>query len=457
MLRDAEAQVKLPALTKNGIVSGYIKNELWKGLGWSTLGFALGHLSVPKLFKHYPNLKVLGFLKDKTLRNSLAAVIYLFPHLFNFFTYQKLSKTINFQEFEVGDHKSSLKSYTKFYFRPNPLKILMKRLLEIDNTSRENNSIYVELVKTLSIKNLTQLINYLCELGLKDNEIENKTDPVVNNIRLQIGTTIEGKIDSLDENTLVDFARYYTLLSSSKREDELNNAKSIKERVVGKLDTMFLAIIQIKDLNLMYNFLYSFKAPEMYKKLFAFSVEQINKNVHSETQQRSITCALIILSLLFVEVDLAGGVNLQNCIALGHKIKTEKIPYSDYLRAVGEVSNIIENEKVYDYFLLPMKLAIPFFSHEKRDEQVLAWYLVYMYKLSKLSLENEQAVKVLLDRQKNFLNALIAQFDEKEGGMIEKFSEKFTKFIGDFQTDTPWQQYIIEMWETLKPQIRKKA
>lgn len=247
------------------------------------------------------------------------------------------------------------------------------------------------------------------------------------------------------------------MLSSSKREDELNNAKSIKERVVGKLDTMFFAIIQIKDLNLMYNFLYSFKAPEMYKKLFAFSVEQINKNVHSETQQRSITCALIILSLLFVEVDLAGGVNLQNCIALGHKIKAEKIPYSDYLRAVGEVSNIIENEKVYDYFLLPMKLAIPFFSHEKRDEQVLAWYLVYMYKLSKLSLENEQAVKVLLDRQKNFLNALIAQFDEKAGGMIEKFSEKFTKFIGDFQTDTPWQQYIIEMWETLKPQIRKKA
>lgn len=218
-------------------------------------GLGLGAMAVNLLEKRYPDLKSLSYLKNKNARRYAIGLLYGLPQFYNFLKYKKLSETIDLSSFRVGNNQqneSAKQTYTKFYLRPNPFKILAERLMRIDMTDENSNQIYDRVVENLTVENLFELMSYLEQN--KDNEKNVRRNSifagVINSISVAIEKNVNFKLDNLSSDSLLDFVQKYDLLKNDKKKfnekifQKINSDESIKK-----------SILRIEDLVLMYRFL----------------------------------------------------------------------------------------------------------------------------------------------------------------------------------------------------------
>ena len=110
----------------------------------------------------------LALLQKSSLKNSkiiggLALASFALPQVINFTTYRHLATTSDMNDFKIQNRKEKNVSYTKYYFRPNQLKVLVSRLVKIDSidSTESRTKIYEDIINTLSISNLEELLSYL--------------------------------------------------------------------------------------------------------------------------------------------------------------------------------------------------------------------------------------------------------------------------------------------------------
>lgn len=84
-------------------------------------------------------------------------------------------------DFKIQDRKEKDVSYKKYYFRPNPLKVLISRLVKIDRAQFGTTEIYKNIITALSKLNLDELINYLFNTKLNNTDRTNILLDIIQN------------------------------------------------------------------------------------------------------------------------------------------------------------------------------------------------------------------------------------------------------------------------------------
>ncbi len=107
-----QEQQSLEKLTATEQINGYLKNESWKGLGWSTVALALIY-GVKKCSNK------LTFLENHKKFNLLTAGIFFAPQIFNIKKYKQIAETTKIDNLKINKY---------YFFGPNPSRILTQRL-----------------------------------------------------------------------------------------------------------------------------------------------------------------------------------------------------------------------------------------------------------------------------------------------------------------------------------------
>ncbi len=169
--------------------------------------------------------------------------LYGLPHFFNALEYKKLSERKDLSAFRVGNDEENefvKQPYIKFYFRPNYFKILVKRLMLIEPTGKNNNQIYDEVIENLTVNNLLQLGSYLIEN--KDRQLIQGSifSELIDRINLAADLRVfKPKINSLSSDSLSYFLSEYDSLNLESRKllnqmilEKINGDDSIKKSIL---------------------------------------------------------------------------------------------------------------------------------------------------------------------------------------------------------------------------------
>lgn len=263
-----EEKASLPTLSNLESLKEYTLTESYKCFFWTTGAVSLIAASSYGLKKFPQLVERLALLQKSSLKNSkiiggLALASFALPQVINFTTYRHLATTSDMNDFKIQNRKEKDVSYTKYYFRPNPLKVLVSRLVKIDSTE-SRTEIHEDIINTLSISNLEELLGYLTnrsETSIETNlmntieaslkvKIENLTeesDPknwaIIFNLLSKTQTflaeqyyeNIKNKIKTFDENKLIQ-----TWIKISKEEyDNLIEQYELIKKINPELATKF--------------------------------------------------------------------------------------------------------------------------------------------------------------------------------------------------------------------------
>ena len=153
------------------------------------------------------------------MRNSFLVAMYLVSQVVNITKYGKLAMTKNMEEFKISDCLLNLRThYTRYYVNPNPLKILIKRLKNVNNAELKNNEIYKNIVEYLSVSDLEELISLLNEMKKNNSIAEKKKIESIENAILEANKiSLQHLLHALSVDTLNDFVSRYLLLKKDQK------------------------------------------------------------------------------------------------------------------------------------------------------------------------------------------------------------------------------------------------
>jgi hypothetical protein len=421
---EGSKSITLPALSKKDMVGSYLKNEAWKGLSWSTLGLGLGTMAINHLSKRYPDLKLLYSLKNKNVRKYAIGLLYGLPHFFNFFKYKKISETMDLSAFRVNknnqENELAKRTYTKFYFQPNPFKILVKRLMSIETADENSNQIYDQVVENLTVENLAELMSYLEENNDNEKNVSKNSifDGVINSIRLAIEKNIHFKLETLSSDSFLDVVGIYDLLENDKK-------KALNEKILEKINSnenIKKSILEIKNLASMYRLLDDLGDKKLQLDLFNQSLKNIQLGQENSVNE-DLTRSLVLLTLLFVGVEVAEETEAYKAtLRLSEKIKEQKIIYgffkpekNTYWQSYKKLNSMKDNGEISSDGYLSVKILLP--------------YLVYKHVCSRsflgfLSIIDEKC----FSNQKVYLKKLIQQVERSNAGFIAEVSWELPSF-----------------------------
>lgn len=175
-------------------------------------------------------------LKSSKIIGGLALASYMLPQIINFKKYRQLATTPDMNDFKIQNRKEKDFSYTKYYFRPNPLKVLVARLLKIDATEN-HQEMYKHIIDTLSRSNLEELYSYLHE-NKDDGSAQftisekSKADAIMAQLQNTIETSLKAKIENLAEDSnSKDWAIIFDLLSKTETSEAEKHYKGIYNKI----------------------------------------------------------------------------------------------------------------------------------------------------------------------------------------------------------------------------------
>jgi hypothetical protein len=225
-LMNNEKDNLLPNLTLIQRIKNYSGNESWKGLVWST-GFSgiagLTFLGIKRQLPQPKTIKTFSQTMPKTqklITGELVGLTYILPQLYNWSTYTKITKAKNIEDIikflnktdkRALDHQPS----KKYFYQPNPLKILAQRL---DEESLKNKMIVDDIVTILSTEDIKELIKFLSYNSKNTKEILKSLEESINT-----------KIKSLSNETTID---EWILLFQLINKDTRNYDNNINEMIV---------------------------------------------------------------------------------------------------------------------------------------------------------------------------------------------------------------------------------
>jgi hypothetical protein len=208
-----EEKASLPTLSNLESLKEYTLTESYKCFFWTTGAVSLIAASSYGLKKFPQLVERLALLQKSSLKNSkiiggLALASFALPQVINFTTYRHLATTSDMNDFKIQNRKEKDVSYTKYYFRPNPLKVLVSRLVKIDSTE-SRAEIYEDIINTLSISNFEELFSYLAN--------RSETSKFETNLMNTIEASLKVKIENLTkESDPKNWAIIFYLLSKTE-------------------------------------------------------------------------------------------------------------------------------------------------------------------------------------------------------------------------------------------------
>lgn len=356
-------ETSLPKMNTREVLKNYGKDELYKGFLFSTAmtGASLTVIyGLKKLASQYPVLKSLHHA-NKNLLGGSVALMYLIPQIINLKTYQRLSITDDLANFKVKDQSIESSAYTKYYFRPNPLKVLVKRLLAPNQKVDALNSLSEAISEKLSPSNLNELASYLLEIT-NNEEMKKKGENIVTAINAAIEKNIQLKITTLtEESTFHDWYTLYSLYQKLPSENKEKKINELKEKIEKfdkeKLVEIFLEVVE-NNKELKENFeslenFYNYDSLEDFCKFIAkldetlealFSEEYFNNklNTLNENNKTKIEFIPVILTSLYLdEKNIDTRIN-----ALSEKLQNFSYPeIITFMKTFTSINNFL-NEKV---------------------------------------------------------------------------------------------------------------
>lgn len=421
-MKEGSERLVLPALTKKDMIGGYLKNEAWKGFGWSTFGLGVGAIAVNRLSKRYPDLKSLYYLKNKNARKYATGLLYGLPHFFNFLKYKKISEIIDLSAFRIGNNQENelaKQTYTKFYFQPNPFKILVKRLMHIEVTDENSNQIYDQVVQNLTVENLVELMSYLEQNNENQDLLKNNNilAGVINSIRPAIERNVDLKINSIFSDSLLDFVRAYHLLNFDEK-------KRLNEKIFEKIngdETIKKSILEMQDFTLMYQFLYDLDDKKLQLDLFNQSLEKIQLGEENSVN-KDLTRSLVLLTLLSVGERWTEESELYKAtFKLSKKIAEKNIGYmlrgkkNIYWQSFSKLNSMIKNKEISSDGMFPAKILLPYLVY---NDAISRGFLGF---LSSISQE-------YLSKQKVYLTKFIQKIETTNPGFISDVEGELPSF-----------------------------
>lgn len=211
---------ELPHLTARESLVGYVKKESYKGLSWGSLAFGFFAVANFMCSKKYPSYNLKNY---KVFSRLAIGSLFLAPQILNFKTYQKLATTEDLNYFKIKDNGKNTKektNYTKYYFSPNPLKILTKRIMKL-NQKDNNEAIYNSIIENLSVPNFIELISY----------IQDESADLATKIYHTVNDSLTLLIKQIDNNDKETWKKILNLLKIDNKNYK-TNIKKINEIIL---------------------------------------------------------------------------------------------------------------------------------------------------------------------------------------------------------------------------------
>lgn len=386
----------------------------------------------------------LALLQKSSLKNSkiiggLALASFALPQVINFTTYRHLATTSDMNDFKIQNRKEKDVSYTKYYFRPNPLKVLVSRLVKIDSTE-SRAEIYEDIINTLSISNFEELFSYLAN--------RSETSKFETNLMNTIEASLKVKIENLTgESDPTNWAIIFYLLSKTETSLAEEYYKGINNKIKtfdeNKLIQTWIEISKKEYDNLIEQYELIKKInPELATKFSDTYLDQLIAQLdESKLTNKEDYSFIKKLAYVFSFLDKK---NIKNNIKKAEtklqdivKNSTDKKKVIDTLSSFyNHCKNIYKaNEEFKKLVLFLSHFALDFIvcvfeGKEKNDKKRIfcADALLYLRKLKK---QNSQPNDELVDEYKNYFTIYLKKHnifemkgDDRIKGRLEKMKER---------------------------------
>lgn len=441
-----EEKASLPTLSNLESLKEYTLTDSYKCFFWTTGAVSLIAASSYGLKKFPQLVERLALLQKSSLKNSkiiggLALASFALPQVINFTTYRHLATTSDMNDFKIQNRKEKNVSYTKYYFRPNPLKVLVSRLVKIDSidSTESRTKIYEDIINTLSISNLEELLSYLTNRS--ETSIETN---LMNTIEASLKVNIENLTEESDPK---NWAIIFDLLSKTKTSPAEEYYKVINNKIKtfdeNKLIQTWIEISKEEYDNLIEQYELIKKInPELATKFSDTYLDQLIAQLdESKLTNKEDYSFIKKLAYVFSFLDKK---NIKNNIKKAEtklqdivKNSTDKKKVIDTLSSFyNHCKNIYKvNEEFKKLVLFLSHFALDFIvcvfeGEEKYDKKRIfcADALLYLQKLKK---QNSQPNDELVDEYKNYFTIYLKKHnifemkgDDRIKGRLEKMKER---------------------------------
>lgn len=223
-LMEKEENNTLEGLTLPQRIKSYTLEESYKGLLWSSALSGAAGLTFLGI-KRPKSIKTLLKTMPKTqtlLASGLFGLAYLPPQLYNWSTYTKIAQARSIRDIKKFLNKTDERSCDhtpsqRYYFQPNPLKILAHRL---DVKPLTNNVLLDDIINILSAEEIEALLDFLTYEKKQTIEILDHLKQSINN-----------KINALYKKTTVDEWILLFQLINKDTKNYNNNIDKIIEKI----------------------------------------------------------------------------------------------------------------------------------------------------------------------------------------------------------------------------------
>lgn len=439
-----EEKASLPTLSNLESLKEYTLTDSYKCFFWTTGAVSLIAASSYGLKKFPQLVERLALLQKSSLKNSkiiggLALASFALPQVINFTTYRHLATTSDMNDFKIQNRKEKNVSYTKYYFRPNPLKVLVSRLVKIDSidSTESRTKIYEDIINTLSISNLEELLSYLTNRS--ETSIETN---LMNTIEASLKVNIENLTEESDpKNWAIIFdllSKTQTFLAEQYYEGINNKIQTFDEN---KLIQKWIEIPKEEYDNLIEQYELIKKInPELATKFSDTYLDQLIAQL-DETKITSEGNNLLIdkFAYVFSFLDKTNiGENIRKVKEKLNSIQLnlESRPSGIMQHFENKRRSLFKNNEYRLFFFFNFYFGLNFIINledsENRRDLVRVLLHDILYCLIKIKQIDDSLCNTLVDEYKDrlisFLNEYkILKMQEKEG-KIERLRKKLKKF-----------------------------